>query len=425
MPSVIRSLLRSLFCRVRRDEQGSMIITIMAIGIVTVGLVTVTAVVSGGLELTRNDQNRTNAFQHANAGIDQALYRIDRHDLPVDITGAYVPTVTNGQVTSFTETVINGSSRFEVTASQTPPGQGTVWTVQSLGTDVSGRQRQAIATITATPVFVNGFFTIDDFYLTGNQDTPVAYHSSTCPTAATSCDLPYPIPGTLGTNATIQGATQTIRSFAQRWAGFNMYGRATWDAANTACASGDCTAQGGTVNNITNQLQITVPKKPSTAVSCPNGGNIGSANVTTTIQPGDYTCDNLNLQGTIVVGTSGNGTGQVRFWVNNTFSVAAGAVVNRYEPPAKFQVFYPAQSGTTSSSICGAEIWALLDTPGLAIDCTGDHQPAMYGAVVADLHGGTGNHFDFHWDVDSQYAVNDGKFVVKNWRECPVTTTNC
>jgi hypothetical protein len=49
----------------------------------------------------------------------------------------------------------------------------------------------------------------------------------------------------------------------------------------------------------------------------------------------------------------------------------------------------------------------------------------MYGAVVADIHGGTGNHFVFHWDIDSGDAVSNGRYVVRNWRECPPGSTDC
>ena len=49
----------------------------------------------------------------------------------------------------------------------------------------------------------------------------------------------------------------------------------------------------------------------------------------------------------------------------------------------------------------------------------------IYGAVVARIHSATGNHFDFHWDVDSFYAESDRKYVVKDWRECPPGASDC
>ncbi|MDQ3570787.1 MAG: hypothetical protein M3396_09265, partial [Actinomycetota bacterium] len=80
---------------------------------------------------------------------------------------------------------------------------------------------------------------------------------------------------------------------------------------------------------------------------------------------------------------------------------------------------------STSSSICDSEIWALLLTPGLTVDCTGGHQPKIYGAVVAKLHDGRGSHFDFHWDMDAVDAVHDRKYAVRNWRECPPDAATC
>lgn len=405
--------------RVRPDDQGSVIMAMIVVMVSTFAILGTLVAVTNGLDLARNDQDRTNAFQHANAGIDQAMYRLDTDRLPTTASGTYVPTVVGGKVTAFTESVSVGASSFEVIATQDPPGQSTKWKVRSVGTDASGRRRQAIATISATPIFQNGFFTDRTFYLTGNQDTPVAYDSATCPQAFTSCELPSPVPGRLGTNATFEGSTATTGAFVAKWDGFNMYGRADQVAADAACDTGRC-GTAPKVAAIPNRLAIRVPPVPAPNSGCPwPAGTIGLPGVTTTITPGDYVCTNVNLQGTVVVG----GTGRVRLWVTGAFSAAAGSVVNRAQQTKRFQVYQNQAPG--GGSICDAEIWGLLYTPGLEINCNGSHQPKMYGAVVANLHGGTGNHFDFHWDIDSMYSVNDGLFVIKNWRECPPSQTDC
>ncbi|MGI8792050.1 MAG: pilus assembly PilX N-terminal domain-containing protein [Acidimicrobiales bacterium] len=408
--------------RLRGGDEGSVILAMTVVMVATFAILGTLVAVTNGLELARNDQNRTNAFQHANAGIDQAMFRLDTKTMPTVATGTYTPTVVGGEVVSFTETVSTAGSSFVVNATQDPPGQPTKWKVRATGNDPSGRRRQAIATITATPIFANGFFTDRTFYLTGNQDAPVAYDSTTCPTAAVACELPKPIPARLGTNATVEGSTATTGAFIGNWQGFNMYGRADQASADAACDSGRC-GTSPKVAAIPNRLPIRVPAVPAGAVSCPTGGTIGAPAVTTLIEPGDYACNNLNLQGTIVVGTGGNGTGIVRFWVDGTFSAGSTAVINRQKQTKKFQVYQQQSPG--GGSICSAEIWGLLYTPGLEIDCTGSAQPKMYGSVVANLHGGTGNHFDFHWDASSQYSVNDGLFVIKNWRECPPSVTDC
>lgn len=406
----------------RDRDEGSIIIAMTVVMVATFAILGTLVAVSGGLELSRNDQNRTNAFQHANAGIDQALYRLDTQTLPATSTATYTPTLVGGEVVGFTETVTSAGSEFVVAAVQDPLGQPTKWKVRSTGTDPSGRKRQAIATISATPLFVNGFFTDRTFYLTGNQDNPVAYDSSVCPEAYVSCELPTPIPARLGTNATVEGSTMTTGSFISRWEGFNMYGRADQASADYACDVGRC-GTAPKVEAIPNRLTVSVPEVPATAISCPNAGAVGTAGFTTIVEPNDYVCANLNLQGTIVVGTGGNGSGTVRFWVTGSFSAGAGSVVNRAKQTKKFQVYQEQSPG--GGSICDAEVWGLLYTPGLEINCSGEHQPKMYGSVVANMHGGTGNHFDFHWDADSQYAVNNGLFVIQNWRECPANQSDC
>lgn len=414
---------RKLLARRRSDESGSIVMVVMIAFVVSVGLVAVLLQVNGALELTRTDQNRTNAFQFANAGVDQALYRIDSETMPAAAAGAYTPTVTAGEVTGFTDNLASGSSDFQVQASQSPAGQDRTWRVRSVGTDTSGRQRVAIATLEASPLFVNGFFTMVDFHLTGNQDSPVAYDSRTCPTASPSCQLPTPIDGSLGTNAEIVGSSATTASFVASWAGFNMYGRATQAAANQACDTGRC-GTAPTVRAITNQYDPydRMPTAPSAAQPCPNGGNLG----TITLAPGDYVCDDLNITGTVTVaGTVGN----VRIWADDSFNASSTAVVNRHQRTSRFQVYFgkppPATAPSAGSSICGAEIWGVLYTPWLQIACSGSHQPKIFGAVIAQFHGGTGNHFDFHWDIATQSDVHDGHYVVRDWRECPVNVTDC
>lgn len=431
----------------RRSEQGSVMIAMTVIFVVTLLMMTTLGTLYSGLTAARNDQNRTNAFQSANAGMDEAVHRLDRK-LVSSVAGAgYQPILSGGTLVGFRQTVATGSgasgAEFVVEALQDPPGQDTVWRVTSTGTDASGRARRAIATVTAKPVFENGFLTLQNFYLTGTQVSPVAYDSKTCPEAGAGCEI-NPVPARLATNATFDGANETINSFVLRWQGFEMYGRPTQSTADFACAQYRC-GTSPKVTAQTNQYVVELPNPSNFTDACPSGGNIGTSSTSITpVEPGNYRCDTLNLQGTINVGSAGNGTGKVRFFVIRDFSAASGSVVNRRKPTANFQVFQceslprsttPQQPeppepcrielNPGGGSICGAEIWGLLYAPGLPVECGGSAQPKIYGAVVAKLHGGTGSHFDFHWDVQSRYALHNGKYVIKNWRECPASATDC
>lgn len=401
------------FRRAVANERGSVIMAVIAMTAAMFAVIAVGGAVQGGLSSARTDQNRTNAFQYANAGIDLALYRIDRGDF----SGPNYEAIADG----FRDSVTVEGSTFVVEAVQTTPGVNHTWTVRSTGTDPSGRRRMAIATISTPRLFEHGFFTIDDFHLTGNQDYPVAYRSSEC--ADATCELPFPVPGRLGTNAEVKGSTATTDAFLARWQGFDMYGRATQEAADAACDDGRC-GTAPVVQAFSNQKPTTIPDKPADIQPCPGaGGNIDGGALT----PGDYLCDSLQLDGTITIGTGGNGTDRVRIWVDGPISASTDAIVNRAQPTPKLQIFQQQNpdGGYYNGSICGAEIWALLYTPGLMIHCNGSHQPTLYGAVVAQIHSGTGNHFDFHWDVDASEVTLDDRFVVLDWRECPVGTTDC
>lgn len=408
------------------DDAGSVMIALIVIMVVAVSMVVTIGLLDGGLNLARNDQNRTNAFQFANAGMDQALQRIDSKVLPALADGDYAPILNgSGQVIGFRDKVVIGSapfeSVFEIEARQDPVGQDTVWKVWSTGLDnPSGRQRQAIATVTATPLFVNAFFTTSNFYLTGNQTSPVAYDSSVCPEALVSCEL-NPVPARLGTNASFDGANETIEAFKARWEAFNMYGRATQSTADYACAQYRCGTSPKVIAH-TNQLDPLelMPDASTFTDGCPSGGNISGG----ALSPGNYRCPNLTLSGTVSVVEPSDPAAQksVKFYVDGTFSAGPGTVVNQKKPTPWFQVYQPMPG---DGSICGAELWALLFTPGLKIECSGSHQPAIYGSVVAEVHGGTGNQFDFHWDMQARTAVHNGKYVIKNWRECPPGTNDC
>ncbi|HUR48436.1 MAG TPA: hypothetical protein VMY88_02755 [Acidimicrobiales bacterium] len=427
------------------DERGSVIIVVIIIVILSVAVATLFGSVQGNLRASRVDQDRTAAFQRANGGIDHALYRFDRSGglmgnasaalpgvaSPTGCTLAappcYIPTVSGTKLTGFTESVNVDGSAYTITATADPAGQTTRYRVQSVGHDKSGRERQAVATIAAKSLFLNGFLTILDFTLTGTQDTPIAYNSAVDPDPAVSALTTFPIDGSLATNGTIQGAHATIDEFVDRWGRFNMYGRATQAAADDACASGDCTASGGEVRPFTDQYIVEIPPIPASGVQgCPNGGLFGSLATPAfpVIQPGNYVCPAATFLGTTTIGTLGNGTGVVRIWLSSRLRFGAGSIVNRLAVPSKLQIYYPepADAASNDSTICDAQVWALLYTPGLDIACDGSHQPAIYGAVVARLHAGTGNHFDFHWDVDSVNAVHNGKYRIVNWRECPVST---
>jgi len=425
-------------------EQGSVMITVIIVALLSLVAATLFTSVNSGLSSARTDQDRTDAFQRANAGIDQVLYRLDRNDLP-----ALTDSDGDGTGDTFTETLsqteAQGGLRYQITATQNPLNQSARWTVRSVGTDSRAdsdglqRKRQAVATIQAQLLFQDGFFTFNDFTLTGNQDTPEAFRwTSTAVVPLTSS----PIPSDIGTNATISGATSTVDAFKAKWRGFNMYGRATQSAADDACASGGCGTE-PKVKAITDQIPVLTPPVPSGAAACPSGGNIGVDGGTTTIAPGNYTCSDLTFKGRVII----SGTGIARFWPTRTLFFAPGSVTND-DPgnvadyggnPRRLHVFFNASSdcnGLTGAAlttcvgntagICDAQVWGLLYTPGLSIACNGSHQPEMWGAVVANLHGGTGNHFDFHWDADSAYTVHTGKFRIFDWRECPASaTTSC
>lgn len=435
-----RNRLNALVQSRRGEERGGVVLVVILLSVASMLVLITLSSVSSGLTRASDDQTRSNAFQFANAGIDQALYRIETKPPSVSSSTSgtsYTPTISSGQVVGFTETFVKNKISYKIVAVQTPVGQDTVWRVNSTGTDPSGKVRQAVADIQATSLFENGFFTTNEFYISGNQfkNNPVAYNSLACPTAVASCGLPLPVATRLGSNTGFPiDAPATIRAMIDEWSGFAIYGQATVEDAQALCGSNtkchtvqdSANTRYGNVTAVPEKLVIEMPKP--WVRNCPNNGRLGSVFGRSTLAPGDYRCDKLTIQGTLDL----TGTGNVRFYVDSELSIVPGksnvaTVVNRHQRPVRFQLYLPAQpaGSANNSQVCGSEIWALLYTPGLDVNCNGASQTSIYGAVVARFHRGTGNQFNFHWDSTSATALNNGKYRVENWRECPPGTVDC
>jgi Tfp pilus assembly protein PilX len=455
--------------RLYDSEDGSIAIAVTVMLVMSIAAVAFLGSVTSGQNLTRTDQNRTNAFQYSNAGIDQAVWRVDTNNLPPSTTTGSPPetfvggfTLTSGEY-GFQDQLVVGGSRYRVQAVQAVAGQSRRWTIRSTGTDPSGRRRLAIATAEARARFENGFFTYSDFSITGNQTTPIAYRSSVCldPRGlpqTNACILQYPVPGTLGSNGTIFGtqlSSGQLATYESHWLGFRLYGGSSVAAVKNRCAPN---AQG--VGQCTEAKIIPEPELFPIDVPAPTGAAVSKGCLTTaqktgaaSIPPGDYYCASLTLgPGTITVSepagcppTTGLEACDVRIWVDGDFGVEQNTVVNRARRPQRFQMYqrcrpdpsdpsnrnkcHPTQP-TYSGSICEqggkeVEMWGLFYNPGLGINCSGQNQPFIVGSVVAHLYGGTGNQFEFIWDVDSKDVSHNRRFVITNWRECPPGANDC
>jgi hypothetical protein len=83
----------------RADERGGVVLVVILMSVASMLVLITLSSVSSGLTRVSDDQMRSNAFQFANAGIDQALYRIDTTPptAPSSVAaGSYTPAFTNG-----------------------------------------------------------------------------------------------------------------------------------------------------------------------------------------------------------------------------------------------------------------------------------------------------------------------------------------
>lgn len=366
----------------RRDEDGSVAIAMTVVVIATVAAMALLSTVMQGLNAARIDETRANALAQADAGVDAALYAIDRQDWS-DVTWVVNPT-------HFTMSVNNGGTRFDVDATQS---SSTAWKVSSTGTDPSGKRRQTIATVSLPPLFYDALFSAANATVTGTPPAIVA--------------------ATIGTNGTLSvpvGASSW-------WSGFELYGKADQTSANAACTN--CGGAPYVVPQI-RALTTTPPSPPVTVNACPVNGTF-----TGTVQPGDYLCaQNVTLTGPITVGNAGNGTGKVRIWVT-AGSLTATGTINNNGAASTFQVFENAASGGgtyAGGTICGATIYGVLYAPGLSVSGCGS-RPTIHGAVLVGLW--NASVASFYYDATAASISRDGTWTVTNWHECPVGASDC
>jgi len=442
------------------DESGSVIIAVVIIATLSFAVAALLSTVSSGLQASRTDQDRTDAFQQANGGIDHALYRFDTNNLPRNSssTGNYkpcwagtpsycgAPVASNAEFIGFEEEVRIAGTTYRLEARADPPGQMSRFRVNSTSLEAPGRQRQAVATIEPNRLFKDGFFTLNGFDLRGSAFTPIAYDSKVNVNPAISEITGTPRPVSMGTNGTVTGSGSRVAAFAALWIKMNMYGRADQAAADVACEG--C---GGApkVVPITDQQKIVTIRPPAgptppAAKSCPRGGVIRplpSEGGKYVIPAGDYVCNDLVFGGTIVVGpdpADSARAGKVRFWATETLNFDRNAVLNDFAVtpalqgagvPSNLQIFYDIPSNLAdqnNSKMCGngVKVFALLYTPGLIMNCPGAGQPSVYGAVVANIYLNIGGpQFQFFWDRQSTNTLHTSKYRVVNWRECPVGST--
>ena len=382
-----------------RDERGSLIVSLSIIMVVFLLGSVLAARVIGNALLVVSRQNATNSVASADAGLADALFRLDQG--PTTSQFCVNTTSTGAQDPACVAASVPGAPGVSYNATTVPanttPAQATSWLIQAKGT-VRGQKGAVQEKVTRSTIYPFALFGNTSLNFNGGTAGFSTYNpGATAVNPASSSNPVY-----VGSNGTI--------------------------ACNGGVAPGVVAqyySRGGTTGGcgspVTQLYNLPNTQPPGGTYTCPGGGLIGSANnlqhigatgVTTTYVCTDTT---VNINGTLTV------DGPVKFYIylnsstntalansgTPTVFIGGGSAVNMPNdgtlPDATLLKIYSNSIGTFGNyNGNGAyTIGAIIDAPGASL--TGDGcKSSYYGAVIINIYtcngGGQGNHLSFSYD---------------------------
>lgn len=223
-------------------QQGSLPLALLAT-IVVVGIVgALLARVITNEEATRFDRGFTEVLHAADAGLQEAYFRLN--------TGALKSSISiGGQSAVVSGSTDNGEFRW-VAERQSARG----WLVRSTGTE-GGIERTVVADVTERPRFFPGAFGDELVALNGQSSQVDSYESTTpvgaCPSPAepTKCwgtSVPFGTGnGALGTNEDFDfdGPAEVHRAVLYNWSGYPGTGATATNPGGSRCDGPPCTPE--------------------------------------------------------------------------------------------------------------------------------------------------------------------------------------
>lgn len=387
------------------DQRGSVAVAMTVILVVSILVLALLATAEFGLRSSRRAGDSANALQLADAGINDAAKAITAHT--TGFTGG------NSLGTA-------GSYTYSATK------DGTVWRLDSTGTDATGVRRRVRADATDQPTYGNAFFGLSSVTIKGTAD------SYTGPSNPCSSSPAYGVVGSNGT-ITFTGGTGTK----------NCRGSSGWNYPADGCSfDGQTTIPAGaigagacppapdtfTTSQKFNPPPVVVPAGLTSegAFTCPVNGIIPS---------GTHLYTSATFNGGCKVGATGSAvlyvTGPVSLGVDNG---ACKSVINA--PTGTCSTTFPStwyEGGWTSKlqiNVAGngvvsfanhAVFFGVINAPNSLVSASGGGTPQVdvFGSVLANSIASAAQ-FAFHYDQALRQQFNTGQYQLSNWREEPV-----
>lgn len=417
----------------RRDEQGSIAITVIVMMVASSLILALTVTAEAGMRNSRRAGDSANALQLADAGLNDAVRAVG--------TSA-VSTIDSGDVS------LGGAGTYRYTASLDP--FATVWHLTATGTDPRGVKRKVAADAVAESLFGSALFVQSTLSIPAGG-TLDSFKDGT--TAANMCTKH----GIVGTNS---GDTLSFNTHGTKNCQNSVYGN--WDSPVDGCISyadndpATPSTGAGQCPSANTQLrspaftppQVVGPGGTATAPTACDGTtpalkarSDGQPYFWTSVvlRPG-CTIDPTNgpvviyTPGVVDIGDTNGASGQV----NAPYAVGGFCGASTYTAGLKDQnnnpssSYCPGWSGNLRIYVLSAsnsniilrnhvQFWGIVDAPSGCLACIGANgnsgtpQSEVWGALLASTSNPQAQ-INLHYD-DSLADLSTGRFTVRNWRE--------
>ena len=434
-------MLTSLFDRLERglserheDERGNLIIAMTIILVLVMLSSLLVARVMGNEEIILSRQKVYSGVTGADAGLSDALFRLDQGGSDVGTSGVfcYNPSDSNCTVTAGSASPQLSGVRYiaRTVPAGTRPSVATEWIVQAIGNASTGFHGAVQETLTRSSKYPFALFGKQSLTFTGNSQggnfgtfIPGAPGTgSFTPCSNTTASPPCLL---LGSNGSISCTGPSPTGV---------------EGVIFATGSGGGSDSCGTPSSQSSVYQVPDPVVPPGAQPCPYGGNLGTGYSHPTVDPGVYYCNSqVNISGSVQNSEPQNGPVQIYIMTgssaSNFLSIAGNSQINTTIPfgslnngsagppsgstmpdPTSFQIFSNSDGNLTSNGVSNGFIFAgILYAPDAYLTNNGC-KSSFLGTVTINTYTCNGSPNLTFW-YDSQLNYDFGDYQVSGYQQ--------
>lgn len=349
------------------------------------------------LQSAERNKKKIMAFNIAEAGFDDAYYRVKNSTISYPWSSGYTSMTSGGFQGGYSTTVTDmGSNVKRIVVTAYSPSQSS--TTESVETrTVTGYVQTG-----GNSAFNFGIFARQSVTLTGNASTD-AYDSSNGAYGGSNVFAR----GSVGTDS-ITNNTVTLTGNAR------INGDLTTGVGSTPTSVLSTSGSATVTGTKTAALSSLNPSSVTTSVAS-SGALAISGNTTLTLAPGTYNYSSLSISGNGRLTTSG----AVVIYVSGTISIAGNGVSTASSLPTNMLIY---STGSSSVSFSGnGNIYAGIYAPNSTVTNSGNG--TIYGAVVSNVYNQTGNgaiHFD---EALQDVAGSGSNATMLSWKESNLTNS--